>query len=215
MKIKPFFFCCILTGLTACHQNPSAGSKEGVIVQDRHWTESDRKMLVSELERTKAEMIAAVENLSDAQWQFKPSENAWNIAEVFEHIGLYERIVLQEAWLACELPPQPEFDVPSMKDSVYLSWMADPGAHSAPENAIPLGLMSGRDNLTFFVFGRDQILQYVANTTQDFKVHFTPRAGEPNNRRSVHGLMVVHFAHTDRHLRQIARIKAHEDFPKS
>ncbi len=178
------------------------------------WSEEDRAMLLNELERTKNEIIAQTENQTSEQWHFKPSENAWSIAQVIEHLGIYERIFLQEAWIATELPPQPEYHIDAISDSTYLSWMAENQSHNAPENAIPLGYMKGNDNLRFFNFGRDFIIDFIRKTGKDLKVHFTPREGEPNNRRSIHGLFVVQYGHTDRHLRQIKKIKLHPKYPK-
>ena len=178
------------------------------------WSEDDRKYLIAELERTQKEVREEVDHLSYEQWHFKPSPEAWSIGQVVEHLGLYERIFLQEAWLGTEIPPQPEYYQESLNDSIYLSWMAENTGHQAPENAIPMGFMRGRDNFLFFNFGRDNILQFVRNTQKDLKLHFTPRAGEPNDKRSIHGLLVIHFSHTDRHLRQIKRIKANVNYPE-
>lgn len=178
------------------------------------WSEEDRKYLIAELERTQKEVSEEVDHLSYEQWHFKPSPEAWSIGQVVEHLGLYERIFLQEAWFGTEIAPQPEYYQESLNDSIYLSWMAENTGHQAPENAIPMGFMRGRDNFHFFNFGRDNILQFVRNTQKDLKLHFTPRAGEPNDKRSIHGLLVIHFSHTDRHLRQIKRIKANVNYPE-
>jgi DinB superfamily len=180
----------------------------------RYTTDEDRAFLSKELLRTKELVIKFTKSLTKKQWSFKPTKESWNIGQVVEHLGLYERIFLQEAWLATELPPQPEFQKDALSDSIYLSWMAEPQAHKAPQNAVPLGFMKGVDNLTFFIFGRELILDFVSNTKKDLKVHFTPRQGEPNNKRSIHGLFVIHYSHTDRHLAQIRRIMSHPSFPK-
>lgn len=179
----------------------------------KFWTDQDRARLLTGLERTKQEIISETESLTNEQWHFKPTKEAWSIAQVVEHLGIYERIFLQEAWIATELPPQPEYHTYT-PDSTYLSWMAESQSHNAPENAIPLGYMKGKDNLSFFTFGRDFVIDFVRKTSKDLKVQFTPREGEPNNRRSIHGLFVVHYGHTDRHLRQIGRIKSHPNYPQ-
>jgi uncharacterized damage-inducible protein DinB len=180
----------------------------------KYWSAQDRDKLIKELERTKNELITQTEGLTPEQWHFKPSKDAWSIAQVVEHVGIYERIVLQEAWTATDLPPQPEYARDALPDSTYLSWMMEKQPHTAPENAIPLGLMKGKDNLLFYLHGRDLILDFVQKTDKDLKSHFVPRAGEPNNKRSVHGLFVVHYGHTDRHLRQIQKIKLYAGYPK-
>jgi hypothetical protein len=188
--------------------DPNFPNKSGIL-----WSEEDRIFLLKNLERTKKEMILATEGLSEEQWHFKPSPESWSIAQVVEHIGLYERIVLQEARIAQNLPPQYSFSFETRSDSSYLAWMDEPNPHNAPANAVPLGFMDGKENLEFFTYGRNLLLSYVESTQFDLKAHYTPRSNEKNNRRSVHGLMVVHFGHTERHLRQIQRIKSDPNYP--
>ena len=183
------------------------------LAQDKLWTEADRSFVYGNMERTKLEMINETKDLSIEQWHFKPNEDSWCIAQVVEHMGLYERIIWQEAMVANVLPPRLELYKEARTDDEFIAYMADKDPHIAPKNATPLGLMKGSDNLEFFIFGRDLILDYLKNTDKDLKAQFTPRSMEPNKYRSVHGLMIVHFGHTDRHLRQIARIKADPNYP--
>lgn len=181
--------------------------------QNKLWTEKDREFVHGNMERTKMEMIAATENLSPEQWHYKPNADSWCIAQVVEHIGLYERIVYQEAMVANALPPLPELYQDQRTDEEFIAWMAETNPHVAPENAVPLGFMKGPDNIKFFEYGRDLLLTYLETTEKDLKAQFIPRSSEPNKMRSIHGLMIVHFGHTDRHLRQIERIKASPDYP--
>ena len=184
-----------------------------MMAQDKLWTEKDRAFVYENMERTKMEMIAATENLTPEQWHFKPGPDSWCIAQVVEHIGLYERIVYQEAMVANAIGPRPELYKEQRSDEEFISWMAETNPHVAPENAVPLGFMQGSDNIKFFEYGRDLILEYLKSTDKDLKAQFIPRSSEPNKMRSIHGLMIVHFGHTDRHLRQIERIKASSEFP--
>ncbi len=179
----------------------------------RLWTEKDRIYLVQNLERTKLEIINETKSLSSQQWRYKQDSTKWSIGQVLEHLGLYERIFAQEADIMLSIPPDPLLDSLSKPDSSYLNWMSDPSPHKAEWNADPLGLMKGPDNLDFFLFGRDHIIDFIRHTTYDLKAHFTFRWGQ-EKRRSIHALMVVHFGHTDRHLRQILRIKNEPGYPK-
>ena len=176
------------------------------------WTQKNRLYLVENLERTKLEIVKETKDLTRQQWSFKEDPTKWSIGQVVEHLGLYERIFAQEADIMLSIPADPLLDSISKRDSSYLNWMSDPGAHKAEWNAEPLGLMAGADNLSFFLFGRDHIIDFIRNTTYDLKSHFTFRWGE-ERRRSIHSLMVVHFGHSDRHLRQILRIKAAKQYP--
>jgi len=177
------------------------------------WTEADRQYLVENLERTKLAIIKETQNLTIQQWSFKQDSSNWSIAQVLEHLGLYERIFAQEADIMLSTAPDPTLNSFSKPDSLYLNWMSDPSPHKAEWNAEPLGFMKGDDNLRFFLFGRDHLISFIGNTTYDLKSHFTFRWGE-EKRRSIHALMVVHFGHTDRHLKQILRIKSEKGYPK-
>ncbi len=178
------------------------------------WTSADRRFLVENLERTKQEIIRQTQHLTPVQWSFKEDSSKWSIAQVLEHLGLYERIFAQEADIMLSSKPEPELDSVALPDTTYINWMNDPSPHKAEWNAEPLGLMKGKDNLTFFLFGRDHIIGFIKNTTYDLKSHYTYRWGD-EKRRSIHALMVVHFGHTDRHLKQVLSIKQAKGFPKS
>src|SRR6218665_1171095 len=125
------------------------------------WTEKDRKYLLDNLERTKAEIMTETKDLSPAQWAFKEASDKWSVGQVLEHLGLYERIFEQEAGIMLSSEPEPELNASAKPDSIYLSWMGDPNPHRAERNAEPLGLMKGSDNLKFFLFGRESLIDFV------------------------------------------------------
>ena len=179
--------------------------------QKRIWTEDDRAFLIENMVRTRDEMQKATQGLTTGQWHFKPDEKSWSIAQVVEHMGIYERTFLWEATLALWTTPAPELAASAPADSTFVAWMNDPNPHFADKIHTPLGLTKGIDNLTWFLFGRNAIIDFINNTESDLKVYYTFRR---NNRRSVHGNFVVHFGHTDRLLRQIERIKLHENYPE-
>lgn len=188
-------------------------SSQFAYAQPKLWTAEDRSYLYDNLLRTKNEVIRETKNLSLKQWHYSPSEDSWSIAQVVEHLGLYERIIMQEALVANALPPKPDLFQESRSDEEFINYMKDENPHVALPHVTPLAFMKGIDNLKFFIFGRDLIIEYIRNTDRDLKAQFIPRSKEPNRHRSVHGLMVVHVGHTDRHLRQIARIMSDPKFP--
>ena len=48
-------------------------------------------MVVKHLEETRDAFVAAVSGLSEAQQRFKPSADAWSIADIVEHLALAEQ----------------------------------------------------------------------------------------------------------------------------
>lgn len=196
----------IFFGLMAFCLLPQFGS-----AQKRVWTEADRIFLVQNLERTRDELIKETDGLSIDQWHFKPDEKSWSIAQVMEHMGINERTFLWEATVALWTKPEPELDAIAISDSSYMAYMNDPNPHFADKIHTPLGLTRGKDNLTWFLHGRNANIDFIRDTPHDLKAYYTFRH---DNRRSVHGNYVVHFGHTDRHLRQIRKIKANPGYPK-
>jgi len=182
--------------------------------QAKHqWTKYDRKFLIDNLDRTKFEVIKETKDLTTDQWAFREDSTKWTIGQILEHLGLYERIFAQEADIMLSVKPDPLLDSFSLPDTSYINWMNDPSPHKAEWNAEPLGLIKSSDNLIFFLFGRNHLIEIIKNTTYDLKAHYTFRWGK-EERRSIYALMVVHFAHTDRHIQQIKRIKQALYFPK-
>ena len=74
---------------------------------------------------------------------------------------------------------------------------------------VPMGLNQGKNNLEWFLKMRDEGIGFVDSTRSNLRVYFL-RPGRGN----IHQVFTTIFAHTDRHLRQIRRVKAHTNFPK-
>src|SRR5262249_53576986 len=55
-------------------------------------TELDRARLY--LQQTKTQIVGAMRNLSEPQWNFKPGIDRWSIAEIVEHILVVQEHVL-------------------------------------------------------------------------------------------------------------------------
>lgn len=177
------------------------------------WTEKDRNFLLENLQRTSNEVKKETEALTLEQWHFKENDSSWSIAQVVEHLGLYERTFNHERTVILQSKPEPELLLLTKSDNHYLAWMNEPQPHIANKIHTPLGLMKGKDNLIFFLYGRNLLIDFISSTSTDLKSYFTYRGGD-EKRRSLHALFVIHFGHTDRHLKQIRRIKQHQNFQK-
>lgn len=186
---------------------------ENVSTPEQLWTETDRQFLMSNLRRTTSEIVNETESLTEAQWHFKPNEDSWSIAQVVEHISLYDHFTLQNTYIAFNNKPDKEAFAQSRSDEMNIAWMGEEKPHKAYKYATPLGLMKGKDNLIYFNNIRNLLERFVSTTQRDLKAYFTPRSNEVHKKRSIHGSIVVHFGHTDRHLRQIRKIKSSFNFP--
>ena len=51
-------------------------------------TNAERKFAVDHLNKTRADLIASVQGLSDAQLNYKPAPDRWSVLECVQHITL-------------------------------------------------------------------------------------------------------------------------------
>ena len=177
----------------------------------KRWTEADRSYTVDNLKRTRDELTRETQNLTNAQWHFHESPDRWSIAEVVEHLALWEISWAREIGMGIRNKPQPELNQTSKPDSYYAEWIMEPTPHKSPDFSRPSGFIEGKNNLLFFTKLRDQTIDFVNTTQADMRAHFELTATD--NPRNMHQVYIYQWGHVDRHLRQIRKIKAHPNYP--
>lgn len=176
------------------------------------WTEADRKYTVENLRRTRDELTRETETLTDAQWHFHESPDRWSIAEVVEHLALWEIIWAREIGMGIRNTPRPDLIATSSPDSYYHDFIIETKAHKSPDFSRPAGFIQGKNNLTFFQRLRNQAIGFADTTSADMRAQFELTATKfPRN---MHQVYIYQWGHVDRHLRQIRKIKAHPNYPK-
>ena len=179
------------------------------------WTETDRKYLLDNLTRSREELICETKNLSPRQWNFKESPERWSINQIVEHIATWELLLDHEISRGLTAGPQPELSKMARTDSEYVAFIMEEKPHVTEEYTkpftftIPMGLNEGKNNLTWFLKMRNESIEFVTNTTEDLRVYFL----KPG-RGCTHQVYITLFGHTDRHLRQIHKVKQHPSYPK-
>jgi hypothetical protein len=175
------------------------------------WTEADRKYLLDNLIRSKEEIIAETKSLTKEQWNFKESPDRWNINQIVEHIALWEILFMHEISRALAMEPNPTFAY--APDSVFLG--QDPKALNAMDYtkpfsfAIPLGNNEGKNNVIWLTTMRNESIDYLKMETKNIKLQYDYCSGT-----NVYQYYLAIFSHTDRHLRQIRKVKTHSKYPK-
>jgi hypothetical protein len=183
--------------------------------QSKLWPEDNRKYLIDHLSRTRDSIIEETKNLSHAQWNFKESPDRWSINQVVEHLAIWETLLQREISQAIVAGPRPELNKEARTDSAVVSFLMEENPHIATEYTrpftftVPMGLNDGKNNLAWFLKMRNEGIDYVDSTTADLRAYFL-RPGRGN----VHQVFITTFAHTDRHLRQIRRVKLDPKYPK-
>lgn len=177
------------------------------------WTETDRAYLVENMKRTRDELSRETETLTAAQWNFRETPERWTIAEITEHLALWEVIFARETGIALRSAPEPELNQKGKPDSWYVDFILEEKLHTSPDYSRPTGFIRDNDNLTFFRRTRDQTIKFLETTTADLRSHFEPTGG--GQKRNVHQIFIVQWGHVDRHLKQIRKVKAHPAYPKN
>jgi DinB superfamily len=187
-------------------------------VKQQIWTTNDRQNLLIGLKSSRADILKEVEKLSDKQIHFKPDSNQWSIAEVIEHLSVYEEFLYWD--LFNNQYTEERYDlVDTVKgiDSAMTAYATDPNKGQAPFAVQPLGRFQKKEDLiNFFNRYRNEVIKLVQETTADFRLHFIFRPADWGiwHIRDLHQYTLLWIAHTERHLNQITRIEATANFPK-
>jgi len=180
------------------------------------WTEADRKLLLDNLNRTIQEIKDETKNLTQEQWTFKESPDRWSINQVVEHIGIWELLFMNEISKALRMEPNPSFPHVA-PDSLF----TDQNPRSQTMNnamdftkpfsyAVPLGNNDGKNNVIWVTTMRNESIEYLKKETKNIRIQYDYCSGV-----NVHQYYLMMFRHSDKHLRQIRKVKAHANYPKS
>jgi hypothetical protein len=175
------------------------------------WTEEDRAYLLENLLRSRADLIAAVENLSEEQWNFKEDESRWSINQIVEHVAIYELLFMDQIAVALQMGEFPQIDK-YPPDSLFLG--DNPESQVTTDftgpfsYTVPLGNNEGPDNLTWLLKMREESIEFVRNEKRNLRIYYFSFA------LNVHQKLMQIFSHTDRHLKQINKVKQHPEYPK-
>lgn len=180
------------------------------------WTEADRKYLIDSLTTTRDSLIKETANLTEAQWNFKESPDRWSIKEIVEHIAIWELLLTHEVSKDLSAGQQPELNATARPDSMYLGFILEQKPHISVEYTkpftytLPMGLNNGKNNMAWFLKMRNESIGYLKIAEEDLRSYYL-KQGRPN----VHQVYIYIFGHSERHLRQIRRVKANINYPKN
>ena len=192
---------------------------------DRWWTDAERQLIISELNRTTEALFIEIDALTHEQWHFREDASRWSIAEIVEHLEMQNLLHYREISVTSQSPQYLRFrEITKGKDSVFSNYSTDPRQGKAQWYMVPVGrydsLYKGR---TAFGKAREELTKLVKGTTIDFRKQFTfrtPVEGKDvkdlkiGQVRDLHQLLLTGIAHTDRHITQIRNIKEHPNYPK-
>lgn len=177
-------------------------------------TNDERNLVIEMLEANTKRFLADIENISDAQWNYKPATDSWSVAEVSEHITLSDGLLLSIAQRSLKSPAdsikahdllgKEQVVIDKLKDRSYKA--------QAPESLRPLHRFPSRlELIEAFKQTRERTADYVKTTNDSLKDHVVPHPlfGD----LTAYQWLVMIPAHANRHIDQLDEVKALKNFP--
>lgn len=176
-------------------------------------TKAERRFAIDHLNKTRADLLAAVKGLSEAQLNYKPSPDRWSVLECVQHITLASHGI-------AELMQQ---TIVTPNDSNWQSTVTDTGFIRGVEDrsrkaqaAEPLKPYNSPDKdlastLRTFNASRDSLIHFIDTTHSDLRAHV---ANLGFAKVDTYQIILLVSAHTNRHTQQLNEVKADAGFPK-
>jgi uncharacterized damage-inducible protein DinB len=182
---------------------------------DNSLTKKERKFVVEHMKVTKADVINAVKNLSEAQLNYKSAPDKWSARECVYHIAVSEKNLwgMLESSLKTAANPEKRSEI-KMTDEQLVRMMEDrsfKAKTAEPFEPKNTPYKSHEDALSYFKNARAEHIKYLKSTTEDLRNHVVQM---PYGWIDGYQLSLMISAHSNRHTRQINEIKADPGFPK-
>jgi hypothetical protein len=174
------------------------------------YSAEERKKLLQQLDEARCSLLEAVAGLSETQSDFKPSPNAWSIANIAEHLAIAEGFTIQRLEQMAGASNDGNFKEP---DAVLFGKVTDRTTKfQAPERVQPSGkpLAASMERLDL---NKERLAEFIRSSSTDtFRQHSMPHPvfGPLDG----HQWLIAVAAHCTRHTRQIMETKSSPDFPK-
>src|SRR5690349_19391966 len=186
-----------------------------LVAADPHMTEDERAKLLNWLEESRKEFLAAIDNLSDAQWKWKPAPDRWSVGEVAEHVVLAEAGLFQNVKTALAASASPDWEAKTGAKTQIIEMVMAPrlGKATAPEPLVPGGKMTRSEARSRFEAQRAETVKFVRETEAPLKEHLAKHPMPMFDPLNAYQWLIYAPLHTMRHDKQIAEVKATPGYP--
>ena len=182
------------------------------IISDTGLTTEEITTASRHLSVTRGFLLESVAGLSPAQWDFKPSNDAWSAAENLEHIVLIETRIhaIIEGMNESSAPP-PKGDRREMDEFILNQIPKRLQKVKASDGVRPTGRWSGPEALQQFMQCREQSIRLLV--TRQLRAHTFPHPllGPWDG----YQWLLAAGSHGARHTEQIREVKADGNFPQA
>jgi uncharacterized damage-inducible protein DinB len=192
----------------------SGGPRSSVV--DPKMTAEEKEKALKLLLESQKELLDAVEQLSEEQWNFKPGPLRWSVGQVVEHIMLSESLLFNAVEQALAAKPNPEWETKT-KGKLELLERVMPSRDrraQAPEIIRPLSKLPRPEVMSRFKEVRAKTIKFVEQTNAPLKQHTYDHPFPVFSTLNAHQWLMYIPLHHIRHNKQIAEVKADPKFPK-
>jgi hypothetical protein len=168
---------------------------------------------LEQLVASEARLLGLVEGLTSAQWRFREAPERWSIAEVVEHLVVFEGFITAAVTNSLRGHAEPEKTVlAGAKNPLVLGLAESRGVKlKAREATRPVGRWSEPAELVAeFREARARTIKFAAETECDLREHFFPHIAFGD--LDCYQWLVVLGQHTLRHCLQVEEILGLPDF---
>jgi uncharacterized damage-inducible protein DinB len=178
-------------------------------------TQAERARAVKDLEASSKAFLASINGLTPEQWNFKPDENTWSIAECAEHITLSEEFILE--LITKRVLPSPAIESTAemrARDEMIVKSLYDRSKKfKAPEMIQPTHQWPDSDSMAKeFTARRARTIEFARSTQEDLRAHAVPHP--VFQQMDAYQWVLLIAGHSGRHTAQIEEVKTHANYPK-
>ena len=192
------------------------GSGTAYTSSDPRLTKEERAEVIGSLKESQKEFLEMVENLTDAQWSYKPALNKWSAGQTAEHIMLSEGALFAVMERALAEKPNPEWETKTAGKTQFLERIMPTrmGRAQAPESIRPTGKLTRDEVISRFKEVRAKTMKFIETTDLPMKAHTFDHPFPVFGTLNAYQWLLYIPYHNLRHNKQIAEVKTSPGFPK-
>jgi hypothetical protein len=176
----------------------------------------ERQLVLAQLASSETQLLELVDGLTPEQWIFRESPERWSIAEILEHLVVFEKFINEVIAKVMAAPAEPEKKAFAAQKEPLVLGLANSRStrFKARELVLPTGRWANTAELIAELRRcRAQTVAFAAETEADLRDHFFPHIvfGDLDCCQ----WLVVIGQHTARHALQIEEIQANPAYPVS
>ena len=175
----------------------------------------ERQFVMEQLASSEARLLGLVEGLSTAQWRFREDAERWSIAEILEHLVVFEGFITAAVTNSLQGPAEPgKMALAGAKEPLALGLAESRGVKlKAREATRPVGRwVDGADLVAEFRKARARTIEFAAETECDLRGHFFAHIAFGD--LDCYQWLLVIGQHTLRHCLQIEEVLSDSRFPE-